>query len=44
MPLKDLHVLVADDDPTVRAMTAEMLDELVVGSVRTATKMAARTG
>lgn len=35
MPLIDFHVLVLDDDPTVREMTAAMLDELGVGSVRT---------
>lgn len=36
MSLKDLHILVLDDDPTVREVTAAMLEELGVGMVSTA--------
>lgn len=36
MTLAELHILVLDDDPTVREMTAAMLEELGVASVITA--------
>lgn len=36
MPLKEIHVLLLDDDPTIRMLMTAMLEEVGVGSVITA--------